>query len=328
MVVGSPEVTNGNLLRSGRVAIVSGSSGQIHRITGFEAEGELGFSVSGGYDFDGDGNSDVVIGAPGCSPAGLPRAGCILVYSGFSGLLLTRIDGDIPGEQLGRSLDFLADVDNDGVPEILAGASTMPGLGGAEAGTVVVYSGRTGLPLFRYVGSASEQHAGYAIARAGDVDGDGHNDIIIGSPSTDALPGTAKAEVYMFNNASLAIEGQPQLGASFSFLLSGEPGRSYIVLVSPHGGPGTAFSPIPFPIGAGNASVIDVGLENWRFSLHHPPLAGTFPPNGFVRASLDVPIRMHYSNAILSAQFATFPGRYASIDKVSNAVTFTVLPPN
>ncbi|MBI1850142.1 MAG: FG-GAP repeat protein [Planctomycetes bacterium] len=328
MAIGSPEVTNGNLQRSGRVAIVSGASGQIHRITGFEAEGELGYSVSGGYDFDGDGNADVVIGAPGCSPAGRPRAGCILVYSGFSGLLLTRIDGDVPEERLGRSLDFVPDIDNDGVPEILAGASTMSTIGGSEAGFVILFSGRTGLQLFRYTGSAAEQHAGFAIARAGDIDGDGHSDVIIGSPSTDSIPGSAKAELYMFNNAALSIEGQPQLGGSFAFTLSGEPLSNYLLLISPHGAPNSGFSPIPYPIGPGNASVIDVGLENWRFSLHNPPLAYGFPASGFVRIPMNLPRHPRYANVVLNAQFVTFPGRYASIDKVSNAISFVVLPPN
>src|SRR5687768_7897013 len=71
----------------------------------------------------------------------------------------------------GWAVAELADVDGDGAMEAMAGAPFDPGAG-MGAGSVRVVSGRGGAPLFEWSGEAGEAF-GYALADAGDVDGDG-----------------------------------------------------------------------------------------------------------------------------------------------------------
>ncbi len=328
LIVASPEVPNGNLPRSGRAAIVSGHSGQIHRITGFEADGLLGASVAGSRDLDGDGAMDVIVGAPGCSAAGRPGAGCILAYSGATGHLLMRLDGEQENAALGTAVDFFPDVNGDGVPEILAGLPTVTVDGVPEVGEVVAYSGSTGQPIFRRRGTVPLGHVGASVSCAGDVDGDGNPDLVVGSPATADPDALSRANIYMWSNLRLSIEGETRLGGSFILHVSGDPGDGYLTLFSPYGGPDSSFRPIPFPVGPGNASAIDVGLEGWRFSNAHPPLSGLLPESGRFDIHVTLPIRPHYANRTLHAQVVTFPGLSTPIDKVSNVVTFVVLPPN
>jgi hypothetical protein len=103
--------------------------------------------------------------------------------------LLFQRDGAAAGDQLGASVAFVGDVDADGFEDLAAGA---PGddVGGTNAGMARVYSGRTLLPLHTWRGGAAQQRLGQAIAGAGDLDGDGHAEVIVGAP------GAARAIVF------------------------------------------------------------------------------------------------------------------------------------
>ncbi len=129
-------------------------------------------------DRDGDGADDLLVSAPSAERKGVPR-GRLVVLSARSGRQLLEILGE-PGDRLGESLVVLPDLDDDGLPEIAAGA---PGASGkaTAGGAVRLYSGRTGRLLRSLEGSAAHERLGSVIALAGDSDGDGLPELALGS---------------------------------------------------------------------------------------------------------------------------------------------------
>lgn len=98
------------------------------------------------------------------------------------------------GAFFGWAVSELRDVNGDGVTDVVIGEVN----GGSNArGRVWVYSGRTGHLLFRSSGRAGEQN-GYAIADAGDVNGDGVPDVISGAPGQ----GSDIGHAYVYSGAT------------------------------------------------------------------------------------------------------------------------------
>ncbi|MFG0276295.1 MAG: integrin alpha, partial [Phycisphaerales bacterium] len=92
------------------------------------------------------------------------------------------------GESYGWAVADLADIDGDGVTDAISGAP-FNAANGPRSGRVEVRSGATGALLFAFVGDSTEDFYGYAVADAGDVDGDGVNDIATGGPRADGFLG-------------------------------------------------------------------------------------------------------------------------------------------
>jgi hypothetical protein len=104
--------------------------------------------------------------------------------------VLQVFEGDRHGSLFGWGVSAVADVDGDGASEVLTGAPFNT-LGGANAGRAYLFSGATGAPLFVWTGAAGDR-LGFSIADAGDVDGDGMPDVIVGAPGGMDAPGTAR----------------------------------------------------------------------------------------------------------------------------------------
>jgi hypothetical protein len=143
-------------------------------------------------DLDGDGYSDLVVGA---SAAG---AGRVYVFRGGpSASFDSTPDGDIIGstqDHLGRSLATLGDVNADGFADFVVGAY---GAGADDAGRAFVYFGGDGFDLMpdgTLAGEAPSDLFGWSVTGAGDFDGDGYSDVVVGAPNRDAYSGGA----YLF----------------------------------------------------------------------------------------------------------------------------------
>lgn len=166
---GRPELLVGAPLGgSGRVYVMSGADGSVLRSHSGNRNVAFGSGVARLADIDGDGFSDFVIGAP------LDGPGRAYVHSGASGARLFVLQA----QSSGRFGDFFVadagDVDADGITDIYVGAYAESGNNGAA----YVYSGADGSRLYRLAGGAVE---GLGPGRAaGDVDGDGHADLIVG----------------------------------------------------------------------------------------------------------------------------------------------------
>ena len=89
------------------------------------------------------------------------------------------MNGDGYFDELGSSVRSAGDVDNDGYPDIIAGAIQVAAGG---TGYARVFAGIDGRQLFTVNGSGGGDAFGFAVSGAGDVDKDGHADFIVGAP--------------------------------------------------------------------------------------------------------------------------------------------------
>jgi hypothetical protein len=175
----------------GRAVLYSGDNGlPLETITGTESGDRLGASLAGLSDLDNDGFDDFAIGVPGKdigSPFIITNGGSCLVYSGKTQLPLFSIDGTSKGEACGSSVAGIGDTDNDGQLEFAVGRPKWS----SDRGRVTVHEGKPGTLIKTLEGP---QHSpadtyGTAVCGAGDVNKDGHVDLLVGAPSY----GTASA---------------------------------------------------------------------------------------------------------------------------------------
>jgi hypothetical protein len=103
--------------------------------------------------------------------------------------VLHEFDGEAAGDQFGWIGRNAGDCDGDRVNDVLLSAPTKA-IGGAAAGRVYVYSGKSGELLFTHDGKPGDL-LGWGIEGAGDVDGDGHADVIAGAPGAARSRGQA-----------------------------------------------------------------------------------------------------------------------------------------
>ena len=147
-------------------------------------------------DVDGDGVIDFVTSAPTKNIGGA-NAGRIYVYSGRTGELLWKADG-APGDQLGSGIEAAGDTNGDRVPDVIGGAP--------NADAAYVYSGRDGRVLRTFHGEKKGDQFGTHVSTAGDIDGDGYADVIVGAPANNAGgSGAGRAYVYSGRDGHLLL---------------------------------------------------------------------------------------------------------------------------
>jgi hypothetical protein len=167
---------------TGRIYVYAGDGGRLKASpilvgTGQGRGDRYGFSVGSAGDVNGDGYGDLIVGAYG--------AGQIYVYAGGPEGLGARpafsATGEIAGDWFGRSVGTAGDVDGDGYDDVIVGA---PNHGG-NAGRVYLYAGGAGglddTPVLVFDGKEPNSWYGHAVGTAGDVDGDGRAEVIIGA---------------------------------------------------------------------------------------------------------------------------------------------------
>ena len=170
-----------------------------------EAFGDnLGFSVASAGDVNKDGFDDVLIGARSNDTQGI-QSGRVYIFNGpLSGsLAATDADAIISGaefEEVGRAVAPVGDLNGDGFDDIVLGTGIA---GGSFEGRVFVFNGpisgdRTAASADAIItGSLFNEALGTSVARAGDMNGDGIDDLILGAPRF-PLNGADTGRAYIF----------------------------------------------------------------------------------------------------------------------------------
>lgn len=167
IAVGAPFEGNGN------VFVYSGADGTLLRaLSGSTAGSQFGISLASLGDVDGDGVDDFAVGAPANTSGGAPL-GLAVIYSGASGAVLAQFTGTIYA-QFGSVVADAGDLDRDGIHDLLVLEQANAG-----NGTLSVFSSVTHQTLCNWsLGAAT---SGWTASGAGDVNGDGIGDLIVGN---------------------------------------------------------------------------------------------------------------------------------------------------
>jgi hypothetical protein len=230
LVIGSPASNSANPW-AGAVHVFVGAQTGVVPIgtatgirTGEAAEDWAGHSIASGCDFNNDGQDDLVVGAWGHDTAGA-ASGRVYVLEGpivgTSSLSTATaiLDGESPGDWAGWSVACAGDVNGDGFDDLLVGAyrddtaSTDAGAAYLILGPIVGTASLSTADA-KLVGVAHHDYAGFAVAGAGDVNGDGFDDLLIGAESADG-GGSSSGEAYLVYGPVSGIVSLAMADATF-----------------------------------------------------------------------------------------------------------------
>jgi Ca2+-binding RTX toxin-like protein len=215
--------------------------------------------VSSAGDVNGDGIGDLMVGAHGADGGGSESGATYVVFgktasfasamnlSTLDGTNGFRLDGVAATDHSGRAVAVAGDVNSDGFSDLLVGAPEADNGVTGTGSTYVVFgkapgfasalnlSTLDGIAGFRLDGVAMNDVSGLSIAAAGDVNGDGFADVLLGASSADNGVGTSGSSYVIFGRAPDAAvsrigsaAGQYISGGAFADSLAGGDGNDVL----------------------------------------------------------------------------------------------------
>jgi hypothetical protein len=191
-----------------------------------QANAVLGFSVAAAGDVNGDGYGDVIVGAPLYDVGGLESGAAFVFHGGPTGIAYPptaakQLAFGTGGSQFGNSVAGAGDVNGDGYDDVIVGAPTLRYSGITNGGAALVYYGSPGGLLDPpggvpdYLVSFTEgSYLGGTVAGAGDVNGDGYGDVIVGAHRFDVFGSPNGAAFILLGSASGVGANTPEVAAT------------------------------------------------------------------------------------------------------------------
>ena len=211
VIVGAHQYDNGEQ-DEGRVYVYYGSAAGLNATVAWMTEGDqggarYGFSVSTAGDVNGDGYADVLVGAYRYDNGQTDEGQACVFYGSASGLSSTAMwtaESNQTNAGFGYSVGTAGDVNGDGYSDVIVGVPWYDNPQGDEGAAFVYHGSPDGLSAtanWTAEGNQDGAQFGLSAATAGDVNGDGYADVIIGAPYYHAGSGYGGAFVY-FGSAS------------------------------------------------------------------------------------------------------------------------------
>lgn len=187
-------------------------------LTGPVAGQEFGYSVCTAGDLNGDGRSDVAVGAWQTTVNGLSLAGRVYVYYGSNTGIATTpsvvLDGAQAGAQLGNAVSTAGDVNGDGFSDLIVGSRTWESNTTTELseGAAFVYYGSAGgintTPDLTLETNHANDNFGSNVACAGDINNDGFSDVLVGAYLS-SYPTFNEGAVFVYMGSPLGLNPTP-----------------------------------------------------------------------------------------------------------------------
>ncbi|MEP7255595.1 MAG: T9SS type A sorting domain-containing protein [Ferruginibacter sp.] len=238
VIVGAWQFDDAGNINEGRAYVYHGSATGLNTIPASilddadQAGAYFGISVAGACDVNGDGYSDVIIGAYQYDDDFVNEGVAFVYHGSASGLNATPNstlkDANQLNAQFGYSVAGAGDVNGDGYSDVIIGANLYDDTFTNEGVAFVYHGSSTGLSITpnSILDDADQLNAGFGIsvAGAGDVNGDGYSDVIIGANSYDDTF-TNEGVAFVYHGSAAGLNSVPnsllddanQLNASFGF---------------------------------------------------------------------------------------------------------------
>jgi hypothetical protein len=218
VIVGAYQFDNGET-DEGRAFVYHGSASGLSTTPNWTAESDQAFaqfgnSVASAGDVNGDGFSDVIVGAP-LFDNGETDEGRAFVYHGSaSGLSTTpnwTAESNQAGARFGVSVASAGDVNGDGYSDVIVGAWEFDN-GQTDEGAAFVYhgsaSGLSTTPNWTAESNQAGARFGVSVASAGDVNGDGYSDVIVGAWEFDNGE-TDEGRAFVYHGSASGLSTTP-----------------------------------------------------------------------------------------------------------------------
>ena len=210
-------------------------------INGVAENDQSGLSVSGAGDVNGDGFDDLIVGAPYDDPNGDLSGASFVVFGSAEGVgvELTELEGAAGADPLGFVINGVAaddqsgisvsgagDVNGDGLDDLIVGAMGADPNGSLSGASYVVFGKADGAAVelsavelnagavptgFIIKGISTDDFSGRSVSGAGDVNGDGLDDLIIGAMGTDGsrdVDGDGDDDLTSGSGSSFVVYGK------------------------------------------------------------------------------------------------------------------------